>query len=481
MSFSSPIFLWYFLPALLLAYWIVPARHRNVLLAVASLLFYAWGAAATTALLLVGMAVNFASGILLGTPGRPERQRSWLLGATVVVDLGILVTWKYAGFFADQAAGLSDRLGIGWEPVVELALPIGISFYTFHFISYVVDVHRRVSQPQRNVVQFVCYITLFPQLIAGPIVRYHEIEAQLRDVRSARLRDFADGFPRFAHGLFKKVFIADTVAPVADAAFATTGGDLTTLSAWTGAIAYAVQIYFDFSGYSDMAIGLGRMFGFRLPENFDRPYSAWSITDFWRRWHLSLSRWFRDYLYVPLGGNRGTAARTYRNLSIVFLLTGFWHGASWTFIVWGAFHGALMIIERAFGLDRAPDGAAVMLLRRAVTFVVVVIGWVFFRAPTMDVAVDVLQAMFTPAGLGLSALVDASLTRQREVVLLLGLAVVLLPGRLVLGRLLDEHRPGGAIALPSGALRIAVVALVAPVAALTVAAGTFSPFLYFQF
>jgi alginate O-acetyltransferase complex protein AlgI len=325
----------------------------------------------------------------------------------------------------------------------------------------------------------VCYITLFPQLVAGPIVRYHEIEAQLRDVRTRRMSDFADGFPRFAHGLFKKVVIADTIAPVADAAFATAGaGGTTTAVAWLGALAYTVQIYFDFSGYTDMAIGLARMFGFRLPENFARPYSAVSVTDFWRRWHLSLSRWFRDYLYIPLGGNRGSPWRTYRNLSIVFLLTGLWHGANWTFIVWGAFHGALLIFERATGLDQPPKGIARVVVRRLVTLLLVVVGWVFFRSPSMAVAWSMLGDMFWPAGAAISDLVDAALTRQREVTLALSMLVVLLPGWLVIGRILDDERRRDRTAQ---ALRVVASSILAPIGALTVAAGTFSPFLYFQF
>ncbi len=478
MVFSSPVFLWYFLPLLLVVYWLLPARWRNAIVAVGSILFYAWGAAATTGLLLAGMAINYVSGLLLGQEERSDRSRQLVLGVTVVIDLAILGTWKYAGFFTEQVASLSDALGFGWSPVLALALPIGISFYTFHLISYVVDVYRRVSTAQRNVVQFACYITLFPQLVAGPIVRYHEIETQLRDVRQRRFADFADGVPRFCHGLFKKVVIADTVAPVADAAFAASGGQLTTATAWVGAAAYTIQIYFDFSGYSDMAIGLGRMFGFRLPENFARPYSATSITDFWRRWHLSLSRWFRDYLYVPLGGNRNTYFQTYRNLSIVFLLTGLWHGANWTFMVWGAYHGLLLVIERATGLSRAPTSTPAVVVHRAVTLVLVMVGWVFFRSPTMSVALSMLGAMFSPAGLVLSDLVQAALTNQREVILALASLTVLLPGWFVVGRFLDDPARQDRV---TRWVRVAVAGTLGPVGALTVAAGSFSPFLYFQF
>jgi alginate O-acetyltransferase complex protein AlgI len=325
-------------------------------------------------------------------------------------------------------------------------------------------------------VQFVTYIAMFPQLVAGPIVRYHEIADQLADTNRNRFDDFAIGFPRFAWGLTKKVVIADTIAPVADAAFATSGGDMTTATAWLGALAYTLQLYFDFSGYSDMAIGLGLMLGLKLPENFDRPYSAVSITDFWRRWHMSLSRWFRDYVYIPLGGNRNGAFKTYRNLLIIFVATGFWHGANWTFLVWGLFHGALMLIERVGGWGTVTATGPVLVFRRALTFLLVVIGWVFFRAASMSEALTMLRHMFVPSGFGLPEAVSVSLTNTRSVMLVLALLVVLLPGSFVLGRILEAGRSRKATAT-----RFAVMAFAGPYAAVLVAAGTFSPFLYYQF
>jgi len=370
-----------------------------------------------------------------------------------------------------------DSIGLGSPlPLMQIVLPIGISFFTFHHISYVVDVYRHSRRAQKSPVQFVTYIAMFPQLVAGPIVRYHEISAQLADTRRNRADDFALGFPRFAWGLTKKVVIADSIAPIADAAFATSGGDMTTATAWVGALAYTVQLYFDFSGYSDMAIGLGLMIGFRLPENFDRPYSAASITDFWRRWHMSLSRWFRDYVYIPLGGNRHGAARTYRNLIIIFAATGFWHGANWTFLVWGLFHGALMLVERATGTGVVTATGPALVLRRALTFLLVVVGWVLFRAESMGQAVTMLRHMFVPSGFGLPEAVATSLTNQRVLVLALALVVVLLPGSFVLGRVLDSGR-----GRPAVVTRFAVIAVAAPCAAIIAAAGTFSPFLYYQF
>jgi alginate O-acetyltransferase complex protein AlgI len=478
MSFASPVFLWYFMPATLVAYWLLPKNWRNGLVAVVSLIFYTWGAGPYTFLLLSAIAVNYAAGILIDADRFAERPgvRRGVLWTAVIWDLGILAIWKYAGFASQQVNALSDALGLGHTPVIDLALPIGISFFTFHHLSYVVDVYRHSRPAQKSPVQFITYIAMFPQLIAGPIVRYHEIADQLADTKRSRADDFALGFPRFAWGLTKKVLIADTIAPIADAAFGTAGGDMTTGTAWVGALAYTLQLYFDFSGYSDMAIGLGLMLGFKLPENFDRPYSAVSITDFWRRWHMSLSRWFRDYVYIPLGGNRHGAAKTYRNLIIIFVATGFWHGANWTFLVWGLYHGALMLIERVTGQGAFEASGVRLVFRRALTFLLVVVGWVMFRAESLGQALEMIKYMFVPSGLGLSEAVSSSMTHQRSVVMLLALLVVLLPGSFVLGRILEAGSSRPAIAT-----RYAVIALAAPCAAIVAAAGTFSPFLYYQF
>ncbi|MGH3520009.1 MAG: MBOAT family O-acyltransferase, partial [Haloechinothrix sp.] len=305
MSFASPLFLWYFVPAVLLAILIFPRSWRNGIVAVASLIFYANGAGAFTLLLLACMVINF----LVGPALEPDEwdldpaRRRWLLIGVISFDVGVLAIWKYAGFATEQIAAFAHMLG-GDFPIVQLALPIGISFYTFHHISYVVDIYRGERKSLRDPVAFATYISMFPQLVAGPIVRYREIADQLPQHRHHRLDDIAAGFPRFALGLCKKVIVADSLAPLADACFNTPSSEMTFTIAWLGAITYTLQLYFDFSGYSDMAIGLGRMLGFRLPENFARPYSSITITEFWRRWHMSLSRWFRDYVYIPLGGNR---------------------------------------------------------------------------------------------------------------------------------------------------------------------------------
>jgi alginate O-acetyltransferase complex protein AlgI len=478
MVFASPIFLWAFLPAVLTVLWAAPKRARNLLVSVASIVFYAWGAHEFVLLLLACMAINFAAGQAIDSEAMhadPARRKAILI-ATIAFDLSVLVVWKYGTFALEQIADVRRAFGDDAGDVLQIALPIGISFFTFHHISYIVDVYRGVRGAQKKPLEFVTYIAMFPQLIAGPIVRYNEIADQLpSDAPRNRWEDFTAGLPRFMLGLFKKVVIADAIAPVADAGFSLSSGDVTTSAAWLAAIAYTLQIYFDFSGYSDMAIGLGRMIGFRLPENFARPYSAHSVTDFWRRWHISLSNWFRDYLYVPLGGNRKGPRRTYVNLAIVFLLTGLWHGANWTFIVWGAYHGAWLLIERATGLRTLPRERW-QVVRRAATFLIVVVGWVFFRAPDLGTAFDILGAMFWPTGGVMPPEVAVALGNQTTAIMIAAAFVVLLPGTFVLGRYVEFGRGR----LPD-AVRVVTTAVAGPYAAILVAAGTFSPFLYFQF
>jgi alginate O-acetyltransferase complex protein AlgI len=478
MSFAAPTFLWYFMPTVLIAYWILPRTFRNALLSVASLIFYAWGAGSFVLVLVTCIVVNFAVGIAVDSAALADRAkaRKLVLIAAIVFDLGILAIWKYAGFASRQIAEVSNALGLGHTPIISVALPIGISFFTFHHLSYVIDVYRKSRPAQKSPVQFVTYIAMFPQLIAGPIVRYHEIADQLPDVDRHRMADCGAGFPRFALGLSKKVIVADSVGPIANAAFTTSTADLTTATAWIGILAYTVQIYFDFSGYSDMAIGLAQMFGFRFPENFDRPYSAHSITDFWRRWHMSLSRWFRDYVYIPLGGNRSGNARTYRNLVIVFVLVGFWHGAAWTFLIWGLYHGGLLVIERITGYSATKATGLRLVGQRALTALLVMIGWVFFRASGLGHAISYLKAMFVPTFGPASDALVAVQTDQRMIVLAAALLVFVMPSKLVMGRLIEKFDYQ-----PATVFRFAILFVAAPYAAISVAAGTFSPFLYFQF
>ncbi len=477
MSFASPLFLWYFLPAVLAAVLVAPRSWRNGIITTASLVFYATGAGPTTLLLIGAMMVNYAVGPALEPDEwdlEPGRRRRMLIGV-VSFDVAVLVVWKYAGFATEQAAALASTTGLDL-PVVQLALPIGISFYTFHHISYVVDIYRGERPALRNPVSFATYISMFPQLVAGPIVRYREIAGQLPQQRSHRLDDIAAGFPRFALGLTKKVVIADSLAPVVDACFNTPADQMTTSIAWLGAIGYTLQLYFDFSGYSDMAVGLGRMLGFTLPENFARPYSSASITEFWRRWHMSLSRWLRDYVYIPLGGNRHGGGTTYRNLWIVFALAGLWHGANWTFLIWGLYHGTVLVIERRRGWGVAAAEPGQWLARRALTLLIVVFGWVLFRSPDLGTALVLMQHMVILDTGGLTDVVDASLTNQRLAILLLAAQVFLLPTRPVTGPYLESVQ-----SKPATVLRVGVMTVGLFYSALLLATGTFSPFLYYRF
>ena len=473
MVFSAPEFLFLFLPLALLLYYLTPAREghraRNIVLALLSLVFYWWGGGRLVFLLLFSIAANFGFGKLVD---RSDTRRKIWLGVAIAFNLILLGYFKYANFFAAQ---------VGVKTAV--LLPIGISFYTFHAISYLVDIYRRVCRPKERFIDFLLYIALFPQLIAGPIVRYNLMEQQLPH-RRERLEDAARGALRFSWGLAKKILIADQVGSFVDVAFHDAPGVWTAGSAWLAALGYTVQIYFDFSAYSDMAIGLGLLFGFRLPENFARPYSAVSVTDFWRRWHLTLSNWFRDYLYIPLGGNRGGPARTALNLLIVFLLTGLWHGAAWTFVLWGLYHGTLLTVERVTDLRRLDDKRWVAL-RRAVTLLLVIFGWVLFRAQDLGQAGAVWRAMLASHDWSLPVALRDALTNQSATMLALGLCVCLLPRTFVTGVWLEDLA-GSALAHPLQArllltARIMLIAVLLPLTLVYALNQDFSPFLYYQF
>lgn len=478
MVFTSPTFLFAFLPAVLLATWATPARGRRFVLLAASGVFYAWGVQGVLALVWASALVDWALalGIAKAAERGDRRRANLLLTLGIVQNLAILGYYKYLGFGIHQLDRVASLLGTHGPSIAAIALPIGVSFFTFEKISYVVDVWRGDVAPRRDPTDVLLFVSLFPRSIAGPIVRLREIQHDLHTPRP-RVEDVSEGAIRFAHGLAKKVLIADQIAPIADASFAAApGGGLTTGAAWIGALAYSLQLYFDFSGYSDMAIGIGRMLGFRLPENFDRPYSSKSVTEFWRRWHMTLSRWFRDYVYIPLGGNRGGGNATYRNLIIVFALTGLWHGAAWSFVLWGLYHGTWLLIERAFGLRALGDDVRLPVLRRALTFLIVLVGWVLFRAGSIDVAAHYYKAMIIPTGGGLTDAVHTALTNQALVALCVGALVILLPGRRSAGRWLTE----AAGLVPAGA-RFAVLGVAAPVAMVYVLSTGFHPFLYFQF
>ena len=468
MVFSSIEFLFYFLPVTVALYFVAPTALRNVVLLLASLVFYAWGGGGLIWLLLGSITLNYLCGLLVAA-GR----RRLGISLSVAGSLGLLGAFKYTNFLVEQVNALREMNGgapIAW---VEIALPIGISFYTFQAISYVVDVARGEAQVLRNPLDFALYVSMFPQLVAGPIVRYRTVAEALR-VRSTSTEDYVQGARRFCWGLFKKVAVADAVAPVADAVFRLPEADLTPGAAWLGMLAYTLQIYFDFSGYSDMAIGLGRVFGFRFPENFDRPYAAGSVTAFWRRWHMTLSNWFRDYLYIPIGGSRGPVWRTYTNLWIVFLATGFWHGAQWTFVVWGVYHGALLVLERWFGRrDEETTGIG----GRVLTLFLVMLGWVVFRADDLGAAWSVYRQLFDLSNLSapLPWTVAHALSHRSQLVLVLASVVFFLP-RSLRGHRLLEGRGRGAIWRRAGFVMLAL-----PYTLMLVISGAFTAFIYFQF
>ncbi len=390
MVFSSPIFLFVFLPAVLILYY-APGLNgrwwRNFLLLVASLAFYAWGEPVTVLLMMLSMFANWGFGLLAARP-RGAFRGKWAVALAVAFNMGLLFIFKYLNFTLANLGWLLNRD----FTVVRVVLPIGISFYSFQALSYVIDVYRRAAPPQRNPLNVGLYVALFPQLIAGPIVRYETVAGEIRG-RAETADDFVRGICRFIRGMAKKAILANQMAVVADMAFEGPA-NLSIATAWLGALAYGFQIYFDFSGYSDMAIGLGRMFGFHFLENFNHPYAARSITEFWRRWHMSLSTWFRDYVYFPIGGSRvASKSRLVFNLFVVWMLTGTWHGANWTFILWGALYFVLLAAEKLTGFDRRLGRWGHVYAMLFVLF-----GWVLFRAKTVSAAGDYLGIMLGTAG-----------------------------------------------------------------------------------
>ena len=389
MVFSSPLFVYYFLPAALAAYCLAHPRAKHFVLTLFSYLFYGWANPWFVFLMLGSTAVDYGCGRAMSS--RPNLRKPALI-VSVAANLSLLGFFKYFNFGAENAAAALNLLGLNvdWSGVMQVTLPLGISFYTFQSMSYTIDVYRGNAQPIRRFIDFACYVSMFPQLVAGPIVRFSDVAEQLQS-RTHTLEKFARGAALFAVGMVKKIALANPCGKIADAAF--DAASLHLLDAWHGLFAYSFQIYFDFSGYSDMAIGLGLMLGFVYPKNFDSPYRSESITEFWRRWHISLSSWLRDYLYIPLGGNRKGARRTYINLALVMLLGGLWHGAAWNFVVWGGVHGAFLALERARGkrtlYQKLPRPARV-----AVTFLIVTLAWALFRAPDLPSALRYFGALF---------------------------------------------------------------------------------------
>ena len=473
MLFSSTVFLFLFLPIILGVYFVLPRVLRNTWLLLASLFFYAWGEKGFVLVMLASIGMNYAFGVLVDV--FRKRGAKSVLVVSVVANLGLLICYKYANLLANTFNTVfTPWLLPSWnlDPV---HLPIGISFFTFQAMSYVIDVYRGITKAQRNPINIALYISLFPQLIAGPIINYHDVAKQIIS-RTIGLQDFAYGVRRFVMGLAKKVLIANTLAEVADSLFAIPAGNVSTSLAWLGIVCYALQIYFDFSGYSDMAVGLGKMFGFTFMENFNYPYISRSIREFWRRWHISLSSWFRDYVYFPLGGNRCAPVRNYFNLITVFFLCGLWHGASWSFVVWGLFHGVFLVLERLRpfqwlnGMWRP--------LQHAYTLLVVLVGWVFFRVEHLPDALLWLRAMAGFGGDPLQLEVPAFYINRIGALALLAGIIISTP---VFQALVSKCGKPGWYSVPLGILRCVGIILLFVLCAMQLAAGTYNPFIYFRF
>lgn len=467
MVFSSIPFLFYYLPIVLLCYLLVPKKGKNLVLFLASLTFYAWGEPRYLFLMLLSIVLGYIFGLIIGKQSNKNIAKAWVL-VSCATSLGFLGYYKYADFFIENvnaATGLSI-------PLLKLALPIGISFYTFQILSYTIDVYRQTVKPQKSFLRFGTYVSCFPQLIAGPIVRYQDIEEQLGD-RQTTSSDVYLGLRRFVIGLSKKVLLANQFALLCEQ-FANTC-DKSVLFYWLNAIAYTLQIYFDFSGYSDMAIGLGRIFGFSFPENFRYPYISKSITEFWRRWHMTLGGWFRDYVYIPLGGNRVSKGRWYFNIFVVWVLTGFWHGASWNFVLWGLLYAVLLVIEK-IGLYKVLERIPSWISRIYVMFFVTV-GFVLFQNTDFGILKQMMQGMFNIGKVPLCNHVTLYYANSFAVLLILGVTgCTPLPKRLV-ERVSQKKgvRPYWMVLEP-----IVICILLILVTAQLVD-GSFNPFLYFRF
>ncbi len=471
MVFSSNIFLFFFLPIFLIAYFVTPQKFRNYTLLLFSLIFYAYGAPDFVFLLVGECIINY---FIVRGMAKTEKTstKKWLCALSVIMALGLLLYFKYANFFMDNLNAI-----LGWmhhEPVgwMKVALPIGISFFTFQSITYTLDVYRGTTPPSEKLTDYVLYIMMFPQLIAGPIVNYNNVAAQLVE-RTSTMEDRVVGFYRFIIGLGKKVLIANTLAAYADQVFAMNYADLATSTAWIGILSYTFQIYFDFSGYSDMAIGLGKMMGFKFPENFNDPYTSRSVTEFWKRWHMTLGNFIMNYLYIPLGGNRKGKGRMYLNLWLCFLLSGLWHGASWTFVLWGAFHGLFICADKLFLKDllkKAGKWPAVIL-----TFFVVNMGWVLFRVDTAADAGGFYQALFAFKG-GLTQPADLLFWFTFGLAVVFSFLTLFKGGQRLQDTIFADHYSKG---LSWTMFAICLILLILSAGSLCV--SDFNPFIYFRF
>ena len=484
MVFSSSIFLFIFLPAALLAYYLLDGKFRNIFLLLISLLFYAWGEPVFVIAFAAMLVVNYALSLWIaaGTESGAEKGGKAQLTITVLMNLAMLFVFKYLNF-TTRNINLAASL-LGMEQVVKqtsIALPLGISFFIFQVLSYQFDIYYKKIRVDRNFLNFALYISFFPQLLQGPIVRYETMLPDLRE-RKTTAEDFAMGVIRFVIGLFKKSVIANTLAVAVDAAFEALGaGKLTVGYGWLGGIAYSLQIYFDFAGYSDMALGLGLMFGFHFKENFNFPYMSATVSEFWRRWHISLGTWFRDYVYIPLGGNRVSRGRLIFNLFAVWALTGIWHGANWTFIVWGLLYFVLLTLEKESGVTRLIRRSRLAAaLYRVFTLVSVICGWVMFRSATLGEGSRFIAAMFGFAPNGGWSYLTGSMWKQYAVILLFAV-VCSVDWRMVLPEKWTETVRAKTPAALSSVIQLAVLAVAAVVAVSFSVASTYNPFIYFNF
>lgn len=464
MVFSSMVFLCVFLPAAFCLHLLLPGmRAKNFLLVVASLVFYAYGEPIYVILLVASSAGNY---ILARLTGECPKIRKLTMTLAVVINLGLLVIFKYSGFLVDTFNSVTGA-GI---PVPQVRMPIGISFFTFQALSYVIDVYRGDASVQKNFGKVLLYISFFPQLIAGPIVKYHDVEAEINN-RKQTSEEIGKGIRRFSAGLSKKVLIANTMGLVADNLFGASATGITGPGAWLGAVSYMLQIYFDFSGYSDMALGLGMMFGFHFHENFDYPYISASIREFWRRWHMSLSGWFKEYLYIPLGGNRRGKFRTVVNKMIVFVCTGIWHGASFNFLFWGIYHGFFLMLEEYIPFIGKKGGKLKSFFQHVYALLIVCVGFVFFRADTMKQGCFWIREMFTDFGWKASAM---SLTLQQLTPVYLVTLAAALVAAVPVNSMLKKYKwyEGFTYVLSLAGFALCVLSL---------AGGTYNPFIYFRF
>lgn len=463
MLFSSMTFVFMFLPIVCALYLLSQKRFHNPILLAASILFYAWGEPKYLAIMLLTILINYAGAIAVE---KFNHKKLWLI-FTIIVDLGLLIYFKYFNFIIDNI----NNLFHSHINAIDVIMPIGISFYTFQALSYVIDVFRGDCKAQKDIYKLALYICLFPQLIAGPIVKYHDVAEQIED-RKVNFDKVTIGVKRFIIGLSKKMLIANTLGAIADKIFTQPADTFSPLVAWLGSISYTLQLYYDFSGYSDMAIGLGLIFGFQFMENFNYPYISKSITEFWRRWHISLSTWFKQYLYIPLGGNRISKNRTYINLGIVFLLTGIWHGASWNFVFWGIWNGFFIILEKMTGWHNDTDKLPVKILKHIYTIFVFILGWVMFRADDMTYAWTYLKNMF-----GLVKVHDITYTMMYyvdniEIITLIAAILCAMP---IFRNMIHIEKKPVKLLVNIWLLVLFILS------SASIAASTYNPFIYFRF